>query len=127
MQGAFLVTGTHHGEPAAHTADLVLVVVGVRPNTELLTAAGASTGAGGAVVVDERMRTGLPNVRAAGDGAEISKRVDTYAAALHHGMTVAEMSDLDLSYTPPLGSPWDAVQMATQAWEHEARALTPTR
>jgi hypothetical protein len=32
-------------------------------------------------------------------------------------MTVAEMSDLDLSYTPPLGSPWDAVQMAAQAWE----------
>ena len=25
-------------------------------------------------------------------------------------------SDLDLSYTPPLGSPWDAVQMAAQAW-----------
>ena len=31
-------------------------------------------------------------------------------------MTVDGMSDLDLSYTPPLGSPWDAVQMATQAW-----------
>jgi len=58
-------------------------------------------------------------------GAEISKRVDTYATALHHGMTVAAMSDLDLSYTPPLGSPWDAVQMATQAWEREARSLTP--
>jgi hypothetical protein len=26
------------------------------------------------------------------------------------------VSDLDLSYTPPLGSPWDAVQMAAQAW-----------
>ena len=36
-------------------------------------------------------------------------------------MTVAEMSDLDLSYTPPLGSPWDAVQMATQAWERALR------
>ena len=53
-------------------------------------------------------------------GAEISKRVDTYATALHHGMTVAAMSDLDLSYTPPLGSPWDAVQVATQAWERAA-------
>lgn len=40
-------------------------------------------------------------------------------------MTVAAMSDLDLSYTPPLGSPWDAVQIATQAWERETRLLTP--
>ncbi|MCD2191743.1 FAD-dependent oxidoreductase, partial [Actinomycetospora soli] len=49
-------------------------------------------------------------------GAEIAKRVDTYATALFHGMTVDGMSELDLSYTPPLGSPWDAVQMAAQAW-----------
>jgi hypothetical protein len=32
-------------------------------------------------------------------------------------MTVAQIADLDLSYTPPLGSPWDAVQMAAQQWE----------
>ena len=31
-------------------------------------------------------------------------------------MTVEALSDLDLSYTPPLGSPWDAFQIATQAW-----------
>jgi NADPH-dependent 2,4-dienoyl-CoA reductase/sulfur reductase-like enzyme len=54
-------------------------------------------------------------------GAEIAKRVDTYATALHHGMTVDAMSDLDLSYTPPLGSPWDAVQVATQAWSRQLR------
>jgi len=235
--GRLTVTGIRDGDAFSRSADLVLVVVGVRPNTSLLTAAGATTGAGGAVVVDEHMRTGLPNVWAAGDGvithhrllgvtylplgttshkqgrvagenaiggnarfagslgtqvvkvfdvvaartglrdheaaaadyaphsytavaddhkryypgatpisiritgdardgrllgaqlvgtrgAEISKRVDTYATALHHGMTVAAMSDLDLSYTPPLGSPWDAVQMATQAWERAARSLT---
>ena len=29
-------------------------------------------------------------------------------------------SDLDLSYTPPLGSPWDAIQMGAQAWVREA-------
>lgn len=232
--GRISVFGTHSGEAFSRTADVVLVVVGVRPNTSLLTAAGATTGAGGAVVVDEQMRTGLPHVWAAGDGvithhrllgatylplgttshkqgrvagenavggdtrfggslgtqvvkvfdvvaartglrddeaeaagyaphshtsisddhkryypgatpisirvtgdtrdgrllgaqlvgtrgAEISKRVDTYATALHHGMTVAAMSDLDLSYTPPLGSPWDAVQMAAQSWEQALR------
>jgi pyruvate/2-oxoglutarate dehydrogenase complex dihydrolipoamide dehydrogenase (E3) component len=47
--------------------DLVLVVVGVRPNTDLLVRAGARTGARGAVVVDEEMATGLPQVWAAGD------------------------------------------------------------
>jgi hypothetical protein len=39
-------------------------------------------------------------------------------------MTVDAMSDLDLSYTPPLGSPWDAVQVATQAWNRQFRAAT---
>ncbi|KAB2810985.1 CoA-disulfide reductase [Pimelobacter simplex] len=226
--------------------DLVLVVVGVRPDTDLLVRAGAQTGPGGAVIVDETMATGLPHVWAAGDcvithhrllgttylplgttahkqgriagenalggsavyagslgtqvvkvfdlvaartglreheatpagftpvsstaspddhkayypgatpitirvtgdattgrllgaqlvgarGAEIAKRVDTYATALFHEMTVTGMTELDLAYTPPLGSPWDAVQMATQAWvkEHqigaERAALTAGR
>jgi NADPH-dependent 2,4-dienoyl-CoA reductase/sulfur reductase-like enzyme len=49
-------------------------------------------------------------------GTEVSKRVDTVAAAIHNGMAVESLSDLDLSYTPPLSSPWDPVQMAAQAW-----------
>lgn len=48
--------------------------------------------------------------------SEISKRVDIFAVALFHGMTVEELNDLDLSYTPPLSSPWDPVQMSAQAW-----------
>ena len=234
--GGLTVTGTHLGTPFERSTDLVLAVVGVRPNTDLLERAGATLGAGGAVVVDEQMRTGLPNVWSAGDGVvthhrllgitylplgttshkqgrvagenalggsarfagslgtqvvkvfdlvaartglreheaiptgfnpvsttevandhkayypgakpitirvtgdadsgrllgaqlvgsygtEVSKRVDTFATALHHVMTVDSFSELDLSYTPPLGSPWDAVQVATQAWSraHSAR------
>ena len=34
-------------------------------------------------------------------------------------MTVDGISDLDLSYTPPLGAPWDPVQAAAQAWSQE--------
>jgi len=58
-------------------------------------------------------------------GAEVAKRVDTFALVLFHGMRVAEMDELDLSYTPPLGSLWDAVQVAAQAWvrEHELPAV----
>jgi NADPH-dependent 2,4-dienoyl-CoA reductase/sulfur reductase-like enzyme len=217
------------GLPLGWDADLVLVVVGVRPDTGLLVAAGASTGPRGAVVVDETMATGLAHVWGAGDcvvthhrllgvtylplgttahkqgriagenavggrarfagsvgtqvvkvfdlvaartglrehealtagftpvsstatpddhkayypgaqtitirvtgdaqtglllgaqligarGTETAKRVDTFAGALFHAMTVDAMNDLDLSYTPPLGSPWDAVQMAAQTW-----------
>lgn len=55
-------------------------------------------------------------------GSETAKRVDTYAAALFHDMTVDALSELDLSYTPPLGSPWDAVQVAAQAWVRDYRA-----
>ena len=228
-------------QPFRRDVDLVLVVVGVRPNTGLLVAAGARTGPRGAVAVDDAMRTGLPHVYAAGDcvvthhrllgrtylplgttshkqgrvagenaiggdarypgslgtqvvkifdlvaartglrdheahaagytpatsasshddhkayypgaqpihiritgdlgsrrllgaqllgrlGTETAKRVDTYATALHHGMTVDALSDLDLAYTPPLGSPWDATQAAAQTWtrEHPSDGSDPT-
>jgi NADPH-dependent 2,4-dienoyl-CoA reductase/sulfur reductase-like enzyme len=53
-------------------------------------------------------------------GAEVAKRVDIPATAIFHGMRVEEVSDLDLSYTPPLGSPWDAVQAGAQAWVRQA-------
>ena len=232
-----IVSGTHEGSEFEKTADLVLVVVGVQPNTDLLIRAGAQLGAGNAVVVDEGMRTGLPHVFAAGDGVithhrqlgitylplgttahkqgrvagenalggsarfagslgtqvvkvfnlvaartglrdqeaaaaglspfsntavaddhkayypgaqpisiritgddktgallgaqlvgargtETAKRVDTYATALFHGMTIPNLNELDLSYTPPLGSPWDAVQIAAQAWSRELRAAS---
>ncbi len=54
-------------------------------------------------------------------GTEISKRIDTVAASIHNGMTVESLNDLDLSYTPPLSSPWDPIQMAVQAWETKIR------
>ena len=217
------------GVAVTRAADMVLVVVGVRPETALAAEAGARLGVRGAIAVDPGMRTGLPDIFAAGDciithhrllgatylplgttahkqgrvagenalggnrqfagslgtqvvkvfdqaaartglrdhearpagfdpitvestaddhkayypgshritmrvtgdratgrllglqlfghkHAEIAKRIDIAATAIFHGMTVDAVSDLDLSYTPPLGSPWDAVQMGTQAW-----------
>jgi NADPH-dependent 2,4-dienoyl-CoA reductase/sulfur reductase-like enzyme len=220
--------------PVTREADVVLVVVGVRPDTELAAEAGANLGARGAIAVDSGMRTNLPDVFAAGDcvvthhrllgetylplgttahkqgrvagenalgghrefagslgtqvvkifdqaaartglrdheataagfdpvtvqseaddhkayypgshriamrvtgdratgrllglqlfghkNAEIAKRIDIAATAIFHGMTVDGLSDLDLSYTPPLGSPWEAVQMGAQAWVRETQ------
>ena len=221
------------GSTVIRQADMVLVVVGVRPDTSLAASAGATLGVRGAIAVDRGMRTNLPDVFAAGDcvvtwhrllgetylplgttahkqgrvagenalgatrefagslgtqvvkifdqaaartglrdheaaaagydpvtvqseaddhkayypgshritmrftgdrttgrllgvqlfghrHAEIAKRVDIAATAIFHTMTVDSLSDLDLSYTPPLGSPWDAIQMGAQAWLREA-------
>jgi NADPH-dependent 2,4-dienoyl-CoA reductase/sulfur reductase-like enzyme len=228
---------TSRGDPVTRTADLVLVVGGVRPDTTLAASAGAALGPRGAIMVDRGMRTGLPGVFAAGDcvithhrllgetylplgttahkqgrvagenavggrrefagslgtqvvkifdqaaartglrhdeaaaagfdpitvqseaddhkayypgshritmrvtgdrasrrllgmqlfghkDAEIAKRIDIAATAIFTNMTIEEMSDLDLSYTPPLGSPWEAIQMGTQAWDREVRHLS---
>ncbi len=53
---------------------------------------------------------------------QVSKRIDTLATAISDRMRIAEVSDLDLSYTPPFSSPWDPVQIACQAWEHAHRS-----
>ncbi len=46
----------------------------------------------------------------------VHKRVDTAATAIFSGLAVDQVGDLDLSYTPPLGSPWDVLQVAAQNW-----------
>ena len=212
--------------------DFVLVVVGVRPNSELLVNAGATVTEQNAVVVDDQMRTNLPDVYAAGDlvqtkhrllgetylplgttahkqgrvaganivgreshfagiigsqvlrafdvivartgllpneataagfmpitttavvddhkgyfpgaekitirvtadkeshkilgaqlvgkyGSEVAKRADVFATAIYNDMTVEAFSDLDLTYSPVVGAPWDAVQAAVQVLETE--------
>ena len=48
--------------------------------------------------------------------SEVAKRIDTFATALFHEMKVEDLNDLDLSYTPPLGSPWDPIQIGAQVW-----------
>lgn len=48
--------------------------------------------------------------------SEISKRIDIFATALHCGLSVADFAELDLSYTPPLSTPWDPVQEAAKLW-----------
>lgn len=51
--------------------------------------------------------------------AEVSKRIDIVATAIFNDMTAEYLSQLDLSYTPPLSSPWDPVQVTSQAWIKE--------
>jgi len=51
--------------------------------------------------------------------SEVAKRIDIFATAIHNNYTVEGLNHLDLSYTPPLSSPWDPVQMAAQSWNKE--------
>lgn len=51
-------------------ADIVILSIGVRPSVGLAREAGIALGATGAVAVDDRQRTNLPGVWAAGDVAE---------------------------------------------------------
>jgi len=56
-------------------ADLVILGLGVRPETNLARAADLGIGATGGVKVDERMRTSDPNIYAVGDVAEVTHAV----------------------------------------------------
>lgn len=51
-------------------AGMVVVSIGVKPNTALFSAAGGKLGVNGAVKVDRFLRTNLPDIFAAGDCAE---------------------------------------------------------
>ncbi|OHE63094.1 MAG: CoA-disulfide reductase [Treponema sp. GWA1_62_8] len=57
------------------SADLVLLSVGVRPNTGLAKSAGLEIGASGALVVDEYLRTADPRIWAAGDMVEVVSKI----------------------------------------------------
>jgi len=49
-------------------------------------------------------------------GSELAKRIDIIASAIFSNLQIENLCDLDLSYTPPLSSPWDPVQKAAMQW-----------
>ncbi|MEN7546577.1 FAD-dependent oxidoreductase [Rapidithrix thailandica] len=55
--------------------DYLLIGTGVRPNTELLTSKGAVALKNGALLVNEKMETNLPDIYAAGDCASLKNLV----------------------------------------------------
>jgi NADPH-dependent 2,4-dienoyl-CoA reductase/sulfur reductase-like enzyme/rhodanese-related sulfurtransferase len=64
-----LVVSTQSGE--RHVADLVILALGVRPDTTLARAAGAEIGERGGIRVDDQMRTSVPDIFAVGDAVEV--------------------------------------------------------
>lgn len=68
-------------------AEIVILAAGVRPSAALAQAAGIALGPTGAVAVDDRQRTNLPHVWAAGDVAEALHRVTGKPAWIPLGTT----------------------------------------
>lgn len=84
------VTGVRTSDGAVHAAELVLVGVGIRPNTQLAETAGLEVENG--IVVDEMLQTSDPAVFAAGDVANAYNpllgtrlRVEHWANAANQG------------------------------------------
>lgn len=56
---------------ATHTADIVILGIGVRPETSLAKAAGLEIGDRGGILVNDRMQTSDPKIWAVGDAVEV--------------------------------------------------------
>jgi NADPH-dependent 2,4-dienoyl-CoA reductase/sulfur reductase-like enzyme/peroxiredoxin family protein/TusA-related sulfurtransferase/rhodanese-related sulfurtransferase len=95
-------------------ADLVLLSIGVRPDSDLASKAGLQLGERGAIVVDEFMRTSYPDIYAAGDVVETRDRVFSRPINLalggpanRQGRVIADhifMEDKALPYPGSLGT-----------------------
>ena len=62
------------------SADMVIMSVGVRPETSLAKDCGIALNSRGSIVVDSRMRTNIPNIFAVGDAVEVNNYVTKAAA-----------------------------------------------
>ena len=67
--GGTIAVHTKSGK--VHPADVVILALGVRPDTALAKAAGLAIGERGGIRVDERMRTSEPDIFAVGDAVEV--------------------------------------------------------
>jgi NADPH-dependent 2,4-dienoyl-CoA reductase/sulfur reductase-like enzyme/rhodanese-related sulfurtransferase len=59
------------GSGKVHPADIVILAIGVRPETALAKMAGIEIGQRGGIRVDEQMRTSDPDIFAVGDAVEV--------------------------------------------------------
>jgi NADPH-dependent 2,4-dienoyl-CoA reductase/sulfur reductase-like enzyme len=50
------------------------------------------------------------------DWHQLAHRIDAFATALFHHMSIDDLNHLDLSYTPPVSSPWNPIQTSAQEW-----------
>lgn len=68
-EGEVLTAVTNHDERVE--SDMVLLAVGVTPDTTLAKAAGLELGLKGSILVNDRMETSVPDIYAVGDAVEV--------------------------------------------------------
>jgi NADPH-dependent 2,4-dienoyl-CoA reductase/sulfur reductase-like enzyme len=68
-----------------YPADIVVLATGTVPNVDLASAAGLRIGPAGGVWVDDRQRTSIPGIWAAGDCAEAMHRLTGQPVNIHLG------------------------------------------
>ena len=94
------------------TADMVILSVGVRPETALAKACGIRLNSRGSIVVDSSMKTNLPNIYAVGDAVEVKDFITNSPAfiplagpANKQGRIAADqIAGYDSTYTGTQGS-----------------------
>ena len=84
------VQGVRFGDTELAT-DLVIIGVGISPNVELASEAGAELGETGAILVDKHMKTSIPDVWAAGDCVETTDLTSGEPAWIPLGDTANQM------------------------------------
>jgi NADPH-dependent 2,4-dienoyl-CoA reductase/sulfur reductase-like enzyme len=90
-------------------ADLVLLAIGARPNSELAKKAGIVLGVAGAIQIDEYMRTNMPDVFAAGDCAEAMHLVTGKKAYIALGTTANKQGRLAGENAAGLNKKFDGI------------------
>ncbi len=88
--GSGVVTTVITGKRQLQT-DMVILSIGIKPNTKLAQEAGIEIGATRAIKVNERMETNIPDVYAVGDCAENIHLVTKKPAWIALGSTAAKM------------------------------------
>ncbi|MFD1485143.1 FAD-dependent oxidoreductase [Lacticaseibacillus baoqingensis] len=116
-------------------ADMILVSVGVRPETTLAQAAGLTLGVTGGIAVDDRYQTSAPHVYAVGDAIEVTNQVSKQPALIalaspanRQGRQVADvLSGVKTANRGSIGTAivrvFDQVAATTGLSEAQARAL----
>ena len=70
------------GSGARYEADMIILAIGVRPETSLARAAGLELGERGGIKVDDQMRTSDPKIWAVGDAVEVPEFVLGHSALI---------------------------------------------
>ena len=65
-------------------------------------------------LIAERESRKLIGAQVVGYG-DASKRIDVACTAITSGLTVDELAQMDLAYSPPYGNLWDPILIAAQA------------